>query len=53
MATQSRQVADLPSPDPSWKGLYLAGSVSALLFVVLNVAAIVILAIIPPAPSSG
>jgi hypothetical protein len=53
MATRGRQVADLHSPDPSWRGLYLAGGVSALLFVVLNVAAIVILAIIPPAPSSG
>jgi len=49
----SRQVASLPSPDSSWRGLYLAGGVSALLFVVLNVAAIVILASIPPAPSSG
>src|SRR5438128_109078 len=53
MATKSRQVADSPSPDPSWRGLYLAASVCGLLFVVLNVAAIVILAIIPPAPSSG
>ena len=31
----------------------MAASVCALLFVVLNLAAIVILAIIPPAPSSG
>jgi hypothetical protein len=46
-------MADPSSPDPSWRGLYLAGSVSAVLFVVLNVAAIVILATIPPAPSSG
>ncbi|HYM97133.1 MAG TPA: DUF4386 family protein [Candidatus Sulfotelmatobacter sp.] len=46
-------VADLDTPDPSWRGLYLAGGISAVLFVVLNVAAIVILAIIPPAPSSG
>ena len=53
MATKSRQVADSPSPDPSWRGLYLAASVCGLLFVVLNVAAIVILASIPPAPSSG
>jgi len=53
MATRGGQVADLPSPDPSWRGLYVAGGISALLFVVLNVAAIVILAVIPPAPSSG
>jgi hypothetical protein len=53
MDTTSRQVADVHSSDPSWAGLYLAGSVSAVLFVVLNVAAIVILATIPPAPSSG
>src|ERR1700693_1573008 len=46
-------MADLPSPDPSWKGLYLAGGGSALLFVVLNVAAMAILAITPPAPSPG
>jgi hypothetical protein len=53
MATRSGPVADVSSPDASWAGLYWAGSVSCLLFVVLNVAAIVILAIIPPAPSSG
>lgn len=53
MATDARQVADLSSPDPSWGGLYSAGSLSALLYVVLNIVAIVILAIIPPAPSSG
>src|SRR6266568_60117 len=46
-------MADRSTPDPSWKGLYLAASVCGILFVVLNVAAIVILAIIPPAPSSG
>ncbi|HSP08745.1 MAG TPA: DUF4386 family protein [Candidatus Dormibacteraeota bacterium] len=53
MSARDRQVGDVSSPDPSWSGLYLAGSVSALLFVVLNIAAIVILAIVPPAPSSG
>jgi Domain of unknown function (DUF4386) len=53
MATMSKQAAGVSSPDPSWRGLYLAGSVSAVLFVVLNIAAIVILAIMPPAPSSG
>ena len=53
MATMSRQAADVSSPDPSWRGLYLAGSVCAVLFVVLNIAAIVILAIMPPIPTSG
>jgi hypothetical protein len=53
MATMSRQAADVSSPDPSWRGLYLAGSVSGVLFVVLNIAAIVILAIMPPTPSAG
>ncbi len=53
MATRSRQVANLPSPDMSWRSLYFAGGVCALLFVVFNVAAIVVLAFIPPAPSTG
>ena len=52
-ATETRHVAEAQSSDESWRGLYLAGSASAILFVVLNVAAIVILAITPPAPSSG
>jgi Domain of unknown function (DUF4386) len=52
-ASKSGRAGTFLSPDASWRGLYLAGSVSALLFVALNVAAIVILAIIPPAPSSG
>jgi hypothetical protein len=53
MNTKSGPVADVSPPDPSWRGLYWAGSVSSFLFVVLNIAAIVILAITPPAPSSG
>lgn len=53
MATKSGHTADHPSPDPSWRGLYWAGSVSSALFVVLSIAAIAILAITPPAPSSG
>ena len=40
-------------PDPSWRGLYKAGAISAVLYVVLNLGALVLLIITPPAPSSG
>ncbi len=40
------------SPDPSWRGLYRAGGVSAALFVILIIVPIVLLFITPP-PSSG
>ena len=40
-------------PDPSWRGLYRAGGVSAVLYVVLPIVALVLLIITPPAPSSG
>jgi hypothetical protein len=36
------------APDPSWRGLYRAGGVSALLFVVLVLAAIALIVIAPP-----
>ena len=36
------------APDPSWKGLYRAGSISAMLFVVLILVAIVLIVIAPP-----
>jgi hypothetical protein len=35
-------------PDPSWRGLYRAGGVSALLFVVLTIVAIVLVVVAPP-----
>lgn len=41
------------SPDPSWRGLYRAGGVSAVLYVVLNIVAIVLLITTPPPPISG
>ena len=40
-------------PDPSWRGLYRAGAISAVLYVVLNIGALVLLIITPPVPSSG
>jgi hypothetical protein len=41
------------SPDPSWRGLYRAGAISAVLYVVLNMGALVLFIITPPVPSSG
>ena len=41
------------APDPSWRGLYRAGGVSAVLYVVFNIGALVLLIITPPVPSSG
>jgi Domain of unknown function (DUF4386) len=35
-------------PDPSWRGLYRAGGVSAVLFVVLTIVAIVLVVVAPP-----
>src|SRR6266516_287854 len=43
----------ITGPDPSWRGLYRAGAISAVLYVVLNIGALVLLLITPPAPSSG
>ena len=40
-------------PDPSWRGLYRAGGVSAVLYVILSIGALVLLIITPPVPSSG
>jgi Domain of unknown function (DUF4386) len=40
-------------PDPSWSGLYRAGGVSAVLFVVLTIASIVLAFITPQPQSSG
>ena len=40
-------------PDPTWRGLYRAGGVSAVLYVVLPIIALVLLIITPPVPSSG
>ncbi|HAE84434.1 MAG TPA: hypothetical protein DCK85_13680 [Ktedonobacter sp.] len=40
-------------PDPSWRGLYRAGAISAVLYVVLNMGALVLFIITPPVPSSG
>ena len=39
--------------DPSWRGLYRAGSVSAVLYVVFTVAAIVLSSIVARPPLSG
>ena len=39
--------------DPTWRGLYRAGSISAILFVVLNVTAIVLDFTAPPPLSGG
>ncbi|SRR6266487_434582 len=36
------------SPDPSWRDLYRAGGVSALLIVVLTIVAIVLVVVAPP-----
>src|SRR5579864_7186506 len=36
------------APDPSWSGLYRAGGVSAVLFVVLILVAIVLIVVAPP-----
>jgi len=41
------------SPDPSWRGLYRAGGVSALLYVVLTFAIPVVLGFITPQPPSA
>ena len=41
------------APDPSWRGLYRAGGISAILIGVLFIVAIVFIAITPQAPSSG
>jgi len=41
------------SPDPSWRGLYRAGGVSALLYVVLTFAIPVVLGFITPQPASA
>lgn len=40
-------------PDQSWRGLYRAGSVSAVLYVIFNIVALVLLIIMPLVPSSG
>jgi Domain of unknown function (DUF4386) len=41
------------SPDPSWRGLYRTGGVSAVLFVVLTVVSILLAFITPQPQSSG
>lgn len=41
------------APDPSWRGLYRAGSISAILFVALNIIAIVLDFTAPPPVSGG
>jgi hypothetical protein len=41
------------SPDPSWRGLYRAGGVSAALYVVLIIIPLVLLFTTPQPPSSG
>ncbi len=41
------------SPDPSWRGLYRAGGVSAVLFVVLTIVSFVLAFITPQPQSSG
>jgi len=51
-ATTSSRDA-VAGPDPSWRGLYLAGGVSAILFVVLIIAAFVLDSIAPPPVSGG
>lgn len=50
-----RRVAEgvTTGPDPSWKGLYRVGSVSAIIFVVLNIVAIVLDLTTPPPVSGG
>lgn len=41
------------SPDPSWRGLYRVGSISAVLYVVLIIVPLVLLNIAPQPPLSG
>ncbi len=41
------------SPDPSWRGLYRAGGVSGILFIVLTIVSIVLVFTKPLQPSSG
>ena len=46
-------VQRVTGPDPSWKGLYRAGGVSAFLFALLTLATFVLIAITPQPPSTG
>jgi hypothetical protein len=41
------------SPDPSWRGLYRAGSISAALYVILVIVPLVLLFTTPQPPSAG
>jgi len=41
------------SPDPSWRGLYRAGGISGVLFIVLTIVSIVLVFTKPLQPSSG
>ncbi len=41
------------SPDPSWKGLYLAGGISAMLFFILNIVVLSVFNFITPQPPSS
>ena len=45
--------ADIAGPDPSWRLLYRLGGVSAWLFFVMLVAAIVLAIVAPAAPTTG
>lgn len=43
----------ISSPDPSWRGLYRAGGVSAFLYIVLLLVPIVLVFIVPQPPITG
>jgi hypothetical protein len=38
------------SPDPSWKGLYQAGGISAIFFFILNIVVLSVFSLITPQP---
>ncbi|HSN43731.1 MAG TPA: hypothetical protein VLR88_06715 [Propionibacteriaceae bacterium] len=42
-----------PRPDPSWRSLYLAGAVSALVFVILVVVPVTLIFVAPLPPTDG
>jgi Domain of unknown function (DUF4386) len=53
MSSRRSPAGGANASDPSWRGLYRAGSVSAALYVVFTVAAIVLSAIVARPPLSG
>jgi Domain of unknown function (DUF4386) len=45
--------ASLAGPDPSWRGLYRAGSIAAILFLMLTIVSIALVYVTPQPPSTG